>query len=440
MKPNWFRRITSLTALVLMTTTMAHAQLRIVDNPAGTGALGPSLSAIPGDAGVVLSWLQEHRDGHALKFSVFRDGRFSRAREIARGADWFANWADTPAVHVRSDGTWLAHWLEKSADSTYAYDVRLAHSPDGGEHWNPPRTPHTDDTPTEHGFVSYFSARDGHTGVVWLDGRETLARGQTEHEHAGFMTLRTALVDGNGQTGRARLLDERVCDCCPTASANTALGPIVAYRNRTRDEIRDIAVVRKTPAGWTAPRLVHADGWKIAGCPVNGPSMIARGMQVVVAWFTMAGGVPRVQFAISQDAGASFGTPTTVSSGSTLGRIQLAWEPDGFVLSRMEEGDRSAELRVARYSPEGTQRSDVVITRMDNGRVGGFPRIAFTDGRLLVAWTKRVRDADGENRTEISTGTYRPIASRAGASRVETPRSTRTRKLPERSPLEHDSG
>ncbi|MFO7763256.1 MAG: sialidase family protein [Wenzhouxiangellaceae bacterium] len=406
MSPTKFRTGACLAALLLLTGTMAYAELRIVENPAGDGALAPALVEMPDDAGIVLSWLEKHGDGHAFRFSVFGESGFSDSGEIARGRDWFANWADTPGIHVRADGGWLAHWLEKSADSTYAYDVRLAHSSDGGKQWSRPQTPHTDGTPAEHGFVSYFPAGRGRTGLVWLDGRETLSKPGGEHEHAGFMTLRTAIIGTDGTAGPERLIDDRVCDCCQTASAVTAAGPIVAYRNRTEDEIRDIAIVRRTPDGWTEPRLVHADGWKIGGCPVNGPSVIARGTRVVVAWFTLADGVPRVRFAISEDAGATFGEPITRSPGSALGRVQLAWTRDGFVLAWMEETDGNARMRLTQYSPDGTRRRDRVLTRIDRGRISGFPQIAVQGDQLLVAWTA-AGDADENKRTRIMTGRLR---------------------------------
>lgn len=404
MCPTKFRTITRLATIMLLTSTMAYAELRIVDNPAGAGALAPSLAEMPDDAGVVMSWLEQHGDGHTLRFSVFTEGVFSDPAEIAHGRNWFANWADTPGIHVRSDGTWLAHWLAKSADSTYAYDVRLAHSADGGKNWSAPQSPHTDGTATEHGFVSYFPAGDDRTGIVWLDGRQTVTGHGGAHEHAGAMTLRTAMIAADGSAGPDRLLDKRVCDCCQTASARTALGPIIAYRDRSEDEIRDIAVVRRTASGWTEPRLIHADGWKIGGCPVNGPSLIARDQQAVVAWFTMAEGIPRVRFAISDDAGASFGEPTSLSPDTALGRVQLAWAPDGFVLSWMEDADDGARMRLARYSPDGKLIADKVLTQLDSGRVSGFPQIAVIGDRLLVAWTVTTADAARGMRTRIMTG------------------------------------
>ena len=70
-------------------------------------------------------------------------------------------------------------------------------------------------------------------------------------------------------------LDARVCDCCQTAAVATQRGLLVAYRDRGPDEVRDISVVRFESGRWTEPHPLHSDGWKIAGCPVNGPAMDA---------------------------------------------------------------------------------------------------------------------------------------------------------------------
>lgn len=393
-----FRMIATALVILIVPAGSVQAQALRIENPAGNSAMAPGLTALPGGSAAILSWIEKDGEDHVLKLSRFEGERFAEAREIARGRDWFANWADTPAVHARADGAWIAHWLEKSAESTYAYDVRVTFSTDEGKSWSPARTPHGDGTPTEHGFVSYFPADRQRTGVVWLDGRETgAARGG--HDHEGFMTLRTAMIEADGTIGPDQLVDDSVCDCCQTASGTTAVGPVVAYRNRTVEEIRDIAVVRRTGDDWTEPRLVHADGWKIGGCPVNGPSLLAGDMRVIVAWFTMAGDEPKVRFAISNDAGASFGPPVTRSPGTALGRVQLAWIGDGFALSWMEEDSYGARLRIARYSLEGELLDDLTLGRLDDGRINGFPRIAIVDDRLLVAWTA----SDQEKGTRVAT-------------------------------------
>jgi hypothetical protein len=64
-----------------------------------------------------------------------------------------------------------AHWLVKRGSATYAYDVNITQSKDGGKSWSKPIVPHRDNTQTEHGFVSLIPLNDGRLGANWLDGR-----------------------------------------------------------------------------------------------------------------------------------------------------------------------------------------------------------------------------------------------------------------------------
>ena len=128
-----FRKLVAALVMLLVPAAALQAQATPVENPAGDNAMAPGLATLPDGSAAILSWIEKDGDDHVLKWSRHADGSFSEAREIARGHNWFANWADTPAVHVRADGVLIAHWLEKSAESTYAYDIRLAHSRDGGQ-------------------------------------------------------------------------------------------------------------------------------------------------------------------------------------------------------------------------------------------------------------------------------------------------------------------
>ena len=107
-------------------------------------------------------------------------GRWSEAKAVASGDNWFVNWADVPSVmRIETTARWSAHWLQKSGAGTYAYDVRLSHSAADGRTWTPSTTPHHDGTQTEHGFASLVEMPGRGLGVVWLDGRQTAAGGRT---------------------------------------------------------------------------------------------------------------------------------------------------------------------------------------------------------------------------------------------------------------------
>jgi hypothetical protein len=350
-------------------------------SPAGAGSRFPHLSAT--QDGVVMSWLQPGRDGEfSLRHATYSGGKWSPAGTVAQGTDWFVNWADFPSVVPVSQHTWVAHWLQQRPGNVYSYDVQLATSADGGRTWSQPHSPHDDGTATEHGFVTLLPD-GGAAQVVWLDGRHTAAA----HDHSGgAMTLRGTVVGGDA-TRPDQELDDRTCDCCQTDAARTRDGVIVVYRDRSEDEIRDIAAVRRTTDGWSEPAPVSRDGWRTDACPVNGPAVDARGDTVAVAWFT-APDRPRVRLAFSQDGGRTFAPPIEVAVGATAGRVDTVLLDDGSAaVSWLADGPGSAEIRVQVFSPAGADGPPVAVARSDVGRSSGFPRMALTGRGLIVAWT-----------------------------------------------------
>ncbi len=354
--------------------------------PAGeTDARFPRPSA-GADGRLYLSWLEERSDEHALRFSVLADGgdAWEAARTITRGSGWFVNWADFPSVAVAADGTIAAHWLEKNGAGTYAYGVRVLLSTDAGASFVGPFVPHRDRTETEHGFVSIVPLLDARFGLVWLDGRAT-----AEDEP---MALRYAAMDRAGAIADEAVLDDRVCDCCPTAAVRTAGGElVVAFRDRSEDEVRDVSIVRRGDAGWSSPASLHADGWKIEGCPVNGPALATRGDRVAAAWFSAADvDAPMVRFAWSDaSVEGGFGAPIRIDAGRPIGRVDVAFIRDGVaVVSWVEptEDGRAAVL-VRTVSPDGRLGPPATVATVPAERAAGMPRLAAHGDAVLVAWT-----------------------------------------------------
>src|SRR5688572_20595453 len=174
-----------------------------ITSPAAANSAQPQLSV--SKRGVLVSWIERSGDLATLKFAERTASGWTPARTVASGRDWFVNWADVPSALRLPSGAIVAHWLQKSAASTYAYDVRLSYSTDDGKSWSPSFLPHHDGTPTEHGFASLFPIGDGF-GLVWLDGRDMLAPpkpggGGTGGDHGGHgggtMSVRYARFDRN---------------------------------------------------------------------------------------------------------------------------------------------------------------------------------------------------------------------------------------------------
>lgn len=362
----------------------------LLETPTASGASLPRLSTDP-DGVAWLSWIEPDGDGHALRFAAFTDGRWGSARTAAAGADWFVNWADFPSVVHLGGGRMAAHWLQKVDGGPYAYHVQMAVSTDGGEHWSAPLTPHADDSPTEHGFVSLFSLPGG-AGAVWLDGRNTGGeRGAGDHDHDqghGAMSLRAGGLDWSGARLPEATLDEMTCDCCPTAAAEVPGGIVTVYRDRSPEEIRDIRATVLGPDGWSAPVAVADDGWEMPACPVNGPAIAAHGGRIATTWFTAAGGIPRIRLAFSADGGHSWGPPLEVADGPVLGRVAVVM-PDAHsaIVSWLEQSRLRAELRFRRIAVDGSAGPAYKLATTVAARSSGFPQMVLAGDRLLFAWT-----------------------------------------------------
>lgn len=362
-----------------------------VASPAKEGSAEPSVET-GADGRVYLSWIEPAESGgYALRFAAWEGTGWSQPRTAARGADWFVNWADFPSIAALDDGTLAAHWLRKTGAAPYAYAVELSFSRDGGASWSVPVSPH-DPSPTEHGFVSKVPLPGGRMAVLWLDGRET-AGGHEDHEgHSGPMTLRGATFAAGGAIEREERIDGRVCDCCQTAAVRAGDGGlVVAYRDRSEDEIRDIAVARFDGERWSEPRVVHDDGWRMPGCPVNGPALAAAGDGVWIAWFTAPGEEPqpRVRVAASRDGGRTFGPAIDVDAGRPAGRVDVVAFDDGSALvTWIDEGRGASEILARRLTAEGKPGPIVRVAPTPGSRSAGFPRTAAAGADVLIAWTE----------------------------------------------------
>jgi hypothetical protein len=394
--------------------------LRMLVAPAGSDSGESNLYRGP-DGTVYLTWSGPgDRDGErALRFAMLAPGStgWSRPRTIVSTPLLMENWADFASLVVATDGALWAQWFQSREADGHGYDGWIARSADGGVTWTAP-------APLGHEFVSLAPLSEGRILAVWLsstrvrdpnaprikrDSRTPRPPPDPNAPYAPSMRLESVVLGPDGRPSLVTVVDPDVCTCCQTTL--TVLGGdqiLVAYRGHTRDEIRDNLVARFDGTKWDLPRLLHADGWKIPACPVNGPAADTRGPCTAIAWFTAANGVARVQAKLSTDRGRNFGPALAIDIGRPIGRLDLVSLPDGSaVVSWLESAttENAAGLYVRRVFPDGTLSAPRLLAATSAARSSGFPRLALRGGGtghpVIVSWTEA-----GPGRTQVQTAEF----------------------------------
>jgi len=362
-----------------------------------TSSSGQSRLTTDPEGNAILSWIEYNdTDTFQLQYAQLQDDdMWSDVHVISSGDNWFINWADFPAIGVLNDGSKAATWLQMRDAGTYDYDVHIS-TADDINNWNSSFIPHRDSIAAEHGFVSMIPTDNNEMMISWLDGRYTKEQDnrstdqEYSHGHSGSMTLRTATFDVNGGLSEEDELDRRICDCCQTDMAMTTSGPIVVYRDRTDQEVRDISIVRKIEDTWIDPQPVYSDGWQIHGCPVNGPAVSAIGSHVIVAWYTGADDTSHVKAALSLDNGANFDLPIIIDDGSPLGRVDVTWlDDDKAIITWLEnDSEDQAYIKSRWIHIDGTYSASQKLIKTSPRRQSGFPIMVKDKRGLLITWTE----------------------------------------------------
>ncbi len=403
----------ALLAVALPALASGQEPPRVLPTPAGNGSGMYSLSEA-GDGAAFLSWVEPEGDGHAFRFAeLIREGTpvsgpvvpdpeaagseteeadaeeapepeladadgWGPARGIASGTGWFVNWADHPRVASVGENLLAAHWLERNPEGSgsYGYGFRIVFSPDRGATWREVFSTGLDLVEGYAGFVSYAPETSGFSAAYLIPPR------WGERERGDF-TLRIARFHEQGYHLADTRLDGDVCSCCPTAMATVSGEPLVVWRDRVRnppeDDVRDIAISRKRRGKWDPERAVHADGWGINACPVNGPAIAARDDGAVsVVWFTAASGQPEVRIAFSLDGGTSFGQPMRLDGGDPRGLSAVTRLDDGSAAAVWLENadDGRAEVRIRRAWSDGRLGPAVTVAESPGGREAGMLQVA----------------------------------------------------------------
>jgi hypothetical protein len=306
-----------------------------------------------------------------------------------------------PQVRVAPDGTVYVVWQNNThvEGRRFPYsNLRLARSLNGGRSFEPAIFVNDDagDVPSSHTFHDIAVGSDGTVYVSWIDGRERARAeaaaapmqlaGHGSHSAPGMpgSDVRVARSTDGGRTFTPGVVVFRgICPCCRTSLAISRDGHVyVAYRSE--GESRDIMVSRSTDGGATfgEPVRVHADNWRIDGCPHAGPSLgVSSDGAVHVSWYTAADARQGIWYARSTDGGTSFSAPVALQTGEWVpvaqtklavdaqDNIWIAWDDRReaqhrvhIALARDGAIERNIDLDAAGKSPALAASADAWLT------------------------------------------------------------------------------
>ncbi|MGH8593382.1 MAG: sialidase family protein [Gammaproteobacteria bacterium] len=398
MIPSWLKLAGSLSLVLLFRVEAVSAETRahpVVDNmatPAPTQSRQHHLSVAP-DGRVILSWVEPQGDAkELLRFAMGDSGRWSAPQSVIAAKKL----PDKPAVIGLAGGRLGAGWILPAEGSTDpdAVDIYLARSSDGGRTWSAPEK--ASRHPKAYPYDLFLSAlADGTLSAVWSDGRQIIHHpevpNKSKESWSGTQMLMATALDVQGRLGPEVPLDTDMCSCCMPHSVAADKEFLTVYRDHQAGEVRDIALVRWSGSGVSAPVKVHADGWVIEGCPSNGPAVDVRGSRVTVAWFTGANNRPAVKVAFSEDGGKSFGPPITVEGEAAAGFVDVLLLSDGVALvswrTRRSDGPEQ-DLRIARVSEsQGVLTQTLVPVGAFPDYPSEIPLLQRVGEQVFIAWT-----------------------------------------------------
>lgn len=317
---------------------------------------------------------------------------------INSSADWFVNWADFPRITANNLNGLSVHYLQKSGEDTYSYDIKVMNSSDGGANWNKPLKLHTDNTKTEHGFVSTINYNNDFLST-YLDGRQN----ELAKHDKGIkpqMTLRSTSYNVDGEILMDKLIDDRVCDCCQTDLGITKSNiPITVYRDRSENETRDIYYSFFKDSNWSIPAVVNNDKWIISGCPVNGPAISTFKNSSSVVWYTEEEGESKLKIAFSENIINGFDDPILINANDPLGRVDIEMISEtSSLISYMDIVDEKAYIKVQKINSITGNNKFIIIEEISNTRASGFPKINIIDNdKTIITWT------DAQNKYNVKT-------------------------------------
>ncbi|MDC0266869.1 hypothetical protein OAK83_02685, partial [bacterium] len=173
----------------------------------------------------------------------------------------------------------------------------------------------------------------------------------------------------------------------PTSAIQLTDGPMVVYRDRSPEEIRDFSFVTDLEQGWSAPEKIAEDNWLMPGCPVNGASIASSGDLVAISRFTVIQGKPQVILQFYKQGQSDLRKDLVLDKNAPIGRCSTVCTKNAIYTIWIGKEKKQTVLRMAEVSPNGNVRRQEILCKIDAGFSSGMPRSIFSGGHVWVSWT-----------------------------------------------------
>ncbi len=227
-----------------------------------------------------------------VQHSVDYGKTYSQPLSVNRAPEKIAARAENRAkIQLDSAGNIYISWTQ-SLNKKYTGNIRFSRSLDGGETFSQPITVNDDRQEISHRFDSMVVSDDGKVFISWLDKRDQQAAKDKGLEYIGGALYYSYSADQGKTFSKNMNLSDNSCVCCRIAMAldNNNL-PVIAWRdiygNDVNNQIRDHSLITFDSELKPGKKIrLSNEQWKINGCPHHGPAVDVDGNGVVHStWF-----------------------------------------------------------------------------------------------------------------------------------------------------------
>ena len=126
---------------------------------------------------------------------------------------------------------------------------------------------------------------------------------------------------------------------------------------------------------------------------MNGPKAASKNNTMVVAWFTAAENIPKVNIAFSMNNGKGFDQPIRIDLGSPIGRVDIALiDEENALVSWIESTEANANFMALKVNRNGKENNAVLLSEMSASRASGFPQLELLNDTVYLAWNHIFED------------------------------------------------